>query len=101
LSVNFGRNRFIESTPKSIDICDESSSSLLMADTGHDDVAVVACDAGVDMSDDDATTVHECDDEGDEELLPLEVDTTQTAVATCHVQIEFEKNFFGDIYFFN
>ena len=71
-------NRVMLSRDMSIDICnDESSSSLLMADTGNDDDdAVVIGDIGDEFSDDDATTVHGCDDDGDEELLPLEVDTT-------------------------
>ena len=53
-----------------------------MADTGNADVAVVVVVGdigGDDFSDDDATTVHGCDDDGDEELLPLEMDTTDPA----------------------
>ena len=68
-------NHRIISREMSIDILDESSSSLLMVETGNDPlsqvaVAVVMGDFNDDFSDDDATTVHG----GDDELLPLETE---------------------------
>ena len=67
-----------------------------MADTGNDDVAVVVVVGdigGDDFSDDDATTVHGCDDDGDEELLPLEMDTTDPAkILTTQVRDKVWQN---------
>jgi len=34
-------------------------------------------DVGDDFSDDDATTVHGCEEDGDEEILPLETDNIE------------------------
>ena len=92
-------NRAMLSREMSIDICnDESSSSLLMADTGNDDdVAVVIGDIGDEFSDDDATTVHGCDDDGDEELLPLEVDTTDATKMVVANQVKNDDNVVANI----
>ena len=34
-------------------------------------------DVGDDFSDDDATTVHGCEEDGDDEILPLEIDNIE------------------------
>ena len=82
--IKASSNHRMISREMSVDILDESSSSLLMVDTGNDPlsqvaVAVVMGDFNDDFSDDDATTVHG----GDDELLPLENETVDDTKLTA------------------